>query len=185
MKGPRCRRAALLAQNRSGPRYALGAYNFETPNTNLTVQVESPLAPAGSVKCEVYDYPGGYLKRTDGEQPPAAEAPATAQAEPTAAEKLDAILAAQPEETKARLEAAGFVDVETWLHEEPTPMEPGEPMETFLRTVILRDHLERVPEDDRDAFVRRVAERIPNSTVDYVRLNIVARLGSQPRHDVS
>jgi predicted methyltransferase len=34
--------------------------------------------------------------------PPAAEAPATAQAEPTAAEKLDAILAAQPEETKAR-----------------------------------------------------------------------------------
>jgi trans-aconitate 2-methyltransferase len=82
---------------------------------------------------------------------------------------------ATPEETRIRLDAAGFVDVETWLHEEPTPIEPGEPMETFLKTVILRNHLERVPEDERAAFVRRVGERIPDSTVDYVRLNILAR----------
>jgi trans-aconitate 2-methyltransferase len=87
---------------------------------------------------------------------------------------------ATPGDTKARLEAAGFVDVETWLHEEPTFIEPGETMEAFLRTVILRNHLERVPERDRDAFVRRVGERIPNSTVDYVRLNILARFGGQP-----
>ena len=87
---------------------------------------------------------------------------------------------ATPEETKARLEAAGFVDVETWLHEEPTPVEPGEAMETFLRTVILRRHLERVPEAERAGFVRRVGERIPNSTIDYVRLNILARFGGQP-----
>jgi trans-aconitate 2-methyltransferase len=84
---------------------------------------------------------------------------------------------ATPEETKARLEAAGFVDVETWLHEEPTPIEPGEPMETFLRTVILRNHLERVPEAERAGFIRRVAERLPSSTIDYVRLNILARCG--------
>jgi len=82
---------------------------------------------------------------------------------------------ATPEETAARLEAAGFVDVETWLHEEPTPIEPGEPMETFLRTVILRNHLERMPEAERPAFVRRVAERLPSATIDYVRLNILAR----------
>lgn len=87
---------------------------------------------------------------------------------------------ATPEETTARLEAAGFVDVETWLHEEPTFIEPGESMEAFLRTVILRNHLERVPEDERAAFVRRVGERIPNSTVDYVRLNMLAR-----RHEVT
>lgn len=84
---------------------------------------------------------------------------------------------ATPEETKARLESAGFVDVETWLHEEPTPIEPGEPMETFLRTVILRNHLERVPEEERAGFIRRVAERLPASTIDYVRLNILARRG--------
>jgi trans-aconitate 2-methyltransferase len=82
---------------------------------------------------------------------------------------------ATPEQTAARLEAAGFVDVETWLHEEPTPIEPGEPMETFLRTVILRNHLERMPEAERAGFVTRVAERLPSSTIDYVRLNILAR----------
>jgi len=82
---------------------------------------------------------------------------------------------ATPQETSARLEAAGFADVETWLHDEPTPIDPGEPMETFLATVILRAHLERLPEDDRAPFVRRVAERLPSSEIDYVRLNLVAR----------
>ena len=82
---------------------------------------------------------------------------------------------ATPEETAPRLAAAGFVDIEAWLHEEPTPIEPGEPMETFLRTVILRAHLERVPEGERDGFVRAVAERLPSAAIDYVRLNILAR----------
>jgi trans-aconitate 2-methyltransferase len=82
---------------------------------------------------------------------------------------------ATPAETAARLETAGFVEVETWLHEEPTPIEPGEAMETFLSTVILRSHLDRMPEADRAGFVRRVAERLPTSTIDYVRLNILAR----------
>ncbi|MDQ3897229.1 MAG: methyltransferase domain-containing protein [Actinomycetota bacterium] len=82
---------------------------------------------------------------------------------------------ATPEETAARLEAAGFVDVEVWVNEEPTWIEPGEPMETFLATVILRAHLERRPEADRPAFVRRVAARLPSHEIDYVRLNILAR----------
>jgi trans-aconitate 2-methyltransferase len=82
---------------------------------------------------------------------------------------------ATPEETAARLEAAGFVDIETWLHDEPTPIEPGEAMETFLATVILRSHLDRMPEAERPGFVRQVAERLPSSTIDYVRLNIGAR----------
>ena len=82
---------------------------------------------------------------------------------------------ATPEETTARLTAAGFVDVEAWLHEEPTPIEPGEPLETFLATVILRAHLARMRESERAAFVRRVAERLPGPEIDYVRLNITAR----------
>ncbi len=82
---------------------------------------------------------------------------------------------ATPEETTARLSAAGFVDVETWLQEEPTPMERGAPLETFLATVILRAHLSRMPDDERAAFVRRVAERLPGPQIDYVRLNITAR----------
>jgi len=78
------------------------------------------------------------------------------------------------------LEAAGFVDVETWRHDEPTPIQAGEPMETFLSTVILRSHLERVPEPERADFVRRVAQRLAESTIDYVRLNILATRRGQP-----
>ena len=85
-------------------------------------------------------------------------------------------LFATPQETAERLRRAGFVDVRTWLHEEPTRFEPGEPFETFLRTVILGGHLERLPTAGHDAFVHEVASRLPEPVVDYVRLNIVARL---------
>ena len=51
-----------------------------------------------------------------------------------------------PEATTARLiAAAGFVDIRTWLQPEPTRFEPGEPFETFLRTVILGEHVDRLP----------------------------------------
>jgi trans-aconitate 2-methyltransferase len=84
-------------------------------------------------------------------------------------------LFATPEETRDRLEAAGFTDIQTWLNPEPTPLERGEPLETFLATVILREHLARMPADDRPGFVHAVAERLPRPEIDYVRLNMVAR----------
>ncbi|HEV2759804.1 MAG TPA: hypothetical protein VGV86_09585, partial [Acidimicrobiales bacterium] len=64
--------------------------------------------------------------------------------------------------------------------DEPTLIEQGEPMETFLATVILRSHLDRRPEAERAGFVRQVAERLPGPEIDYVRLNILARRGGQP-----
>jgi trans-aconitate 2-methyltransferase len=85
---------------------------------------------------------------------------------------------ATAEATRDRLEAAGFADVHTWLHEEPTPLEPGGPLETYLATVILGAHLERLPASARPAFVRAVAAGLPHPerpVLDYVRLNIVAR----------
>ena len=81
------------------------------------------------------------------------------------------------EATAERLRAAGFVDVRTWLHPEPTSFEPGAPLETFLRTVILGQHIDRLPPDERDAFVHEVATRLPEPVIDYVRLNILARRG--------
>jgi trans-aconitate 2-methyltransferase len=77
--------------------------------------------------------------------------------------------------TAARLDAAGFVGIECWLSDEPTRFEPGEPYETYLRTVVLGAHLDRLPPDEHDAFVRAVAEGIGEPVIDYVRLNIVAR----------
>lgn len=38
------------------------------------------------------------------------------------------------EETRARLEAAGFVGIEVWTEDEPTAIEPGEPLDAYLRT---------------------------------------------------
>jgi trans-aconitate 2-methyltransferase len=81
-------------------------------------------------------------------------------------------------DTTQRLDAAGFVDVECWLQDEPTRFEPGEPLETYLRTVVLGAHLERLPEEAHDAFVHEVAERLPEPLIDYVRLNITARRSS-------
>ena len=80
-----------------------------------------------------------------------------------------------PLDTMARLDRAGFSEIECWLTDEPTRFEPGEPFETYLRTVVLGAHLERLPEADRDTFVRAVADGLAEPVIDYVRLNIVAR----------
>ncbi len=80
-----------------------------------------------------------------------------------------------PAATSARLEAAGFVDVECWLTEEPTSFEPGAQFEAYLRTVVLGSHVARLPESERDAFVHAVASAMPEARIDYVRLNILAR----------
>ena len=81
---------------------------------------------------------------------------------------------ATPAETRRRLEAAGFEAIDAWLHDEPTTLEPGEPFIEFLRTVVLGAHLERLPEREREPFVEAVAAALPDTTIDYVRLNIVA-----------
>jgi trans-aconitate 2-methyltransferase len=82
---------------------------------------------------------------------------------------------ADPEETRRRLEAAGFEQIHVWLKEEPTAVDAGEPLETFLATVVLGAHLDRLPASERDGFVKAVAARLPRPEIDYVRLNIVAR----------
>ena len=79
-----------------------------------------------------------------------------------------------PEATTDRLAAAGFTDIHCWLTDEPTRFEPGAPFETYLRTVVLGAHVERLAPADRDPFVHEVATRLAEPTIDYVRLNIDA-----------
>jgi trans-aconitate 2-methyltransferase len=81
---------------------------------------------------------------------------------------------ATPDETRGRLEAAGFDAVEAWLHPEPTALPPGEPLREYLRTVVLGSHLDRLPAGRREPFVEAVAARMTEPVIDYVRLNILA-----------
>lgn len=82
---------------------------------------------------------------------------------------------ATPQETSRRLEAAGFTQIETWLQDEEVDLQAGEPLETYLATITLGAHLDRLPPEQRSAFVKAVAARLPRPVLDYVRLNIVAR----------
>ena len=82
-----------------------------------------------------------------------------------------------PETTKARLEAAGFDEVETWLHEEFTEFRSEDELSRFLKTVVLRQHLTFLPEPKRDPFAAAVVARLAGEgslVVDYVRLNMLA-----------
>lgn len=79
------------------------------------------------------------------------------------------------EATRARLEGSGFEAIETWLSQAPTRFERGAPLEAFLETVCLRPHVDQLPAARREAFVKEVADRMPEPVLDYVRLNVVAR----------
>jgi trans-aconitate 2-methyltransferase len=81
---------------------------------------------------------------------------------------------ATPDSTRARLESAGFTEVETWLTEEAVWLERPGPLETYLETVCLRARLARLPTARRRPLVEEVARRMPEPVLDYVRLNITA-----------
>lgn len=85
---------------------------------------------------------------------------------------------AGPEDTRSRLEAAGFTDVEAWLQEEPTPLD-REDLEPYLATIALGDHVQGMGDEQRARFAHEVAIRLSASAIDYVRLNISARRAGQ------
>lgn len=77
------------------------------------------------------------------------------------------------QQTEQRLRRAGFEDVRCWT--QTWPVEPGEPR-TYLQTVCLGPHLERLEPGEHERFLDAVMARLgERPVVDYVRLNIVAR----------
>jgi trans-aconitate 2-methyltransferase len=80
-----------------------------------------------------------------------------------------------PEATRERLERSGFDRIETWLSDAPTTFDTPQQFEAFLETVCLRTFLDELPAEAREPFVKAVAARMPELTLDYVRLNITAR----------
>lgn len=86
---------------------------------------------------------------------------------------------ASPEETHARLTRAGFVDVVVSLEPAQTPFPTVDAYEEFITTVCMRHHIDRLPHELRQPFVRTLAEQAatddPPLTLDYWRLNADAR----------
>ncbi len=93
----------------------------------------------------------------------------------TGTDRAGAWLYATPEETRSRLERAGFEDIEVWTHPEPTRLAEGEELETYLETVCLRTHVAGMSSSERRRFLGDVAAALPEPVIDYVRLNISAR----------
>jgi trans-aconitate 2-methyltransferase len=79
------------------------------------------------------------------------------------------------EETGERLERAGFTDVDVALVPDPARLEPGAQFHSFLATVVLGAHLDRLPPAEHADFVAAVAARLSEPVVDYVRLVFSAK----------
>ena len=81
-----------------------------------------------------------------------------------------------PDEADSALRAAGFAEYWSWLNREDTTFPSTDALADFLRTVVLWPYTERLPEPERPGFVAEVVGRLPGLVLDYVRLNIVARM---------
>jgi trans-aconitate 2-methyltransferase len=84
---------------------------------------------------------------------------------------------ATAEETRARLERAGFVEVSTSLVAAPTPFPTRQAYREFVATVILRSFLGALPKEDHAAFVETFVDSSPEYHLDYVRLNLSGKKG--------
>jgi trans-aconitate 2-methyltransferase len=89
---------------------------------------------------------------------------------------------ATAEETRDRLERLGFVEVAAWLEPAPVGFDDPTTYREFVRHVILRDDLTRLPDEaSREAFVAAVVEAArdddPPFELDYWRLNADGKRG--------
>jgi trans-aconitate 2-methyltransferase len=84
-----------------------------------------------------------------------------------------------PEAARAALERAGWCCVRASLFAEPVPFERHDDAALYVRTILLRDHVERLPEAARDAYAQAVVEETVHRhgepyVADYVRLDLWA-----------
>jgi trans-aconitate 2-methyltransferase len=83
-----------------------------------------------------------------------------------------------PEQTRARLEAAGFTAIDAWLEPSPQTFPNAAALGDFMRAVVLRNHLAALPSEVHTEFVDQVSaeihRRLGDWTLDYIRLNVDA-----------
>jgi trans-aconitate 2-methyltransferase len=81
--------------------------------------------------------------------------------------------------TRRRMEAAGFVDIETGRHAEPVHFPDPASMKAFVSKVNLHRYLAALPDELSEQFAAKVVAMAkdddPPYTLDYMRLTIRAR----------
>lgn len=87
-----------------------------------------------------------------------------------------------PERATEALERAGWRDVRATLWAEPVPFEREEDAALYLQTIMLRDHVARLPQDLRQPYTCAVVDETIRRwgapyAADYVRLDLWARRG--------
>lgn len=84
-----------------------------------------------------------------------------------------------PEEATAALQRAGWVQAQARLFDQPVQFDDEEEAALYVRTILLRDHVARMPESDGIAYSQAVvAETVRRwgrpYVADYVRLDLWA-----------
>jgi trans-aconitate 2-methyltransferase len=85
-----------------------------------------------------------------------------------------------PEDATASLEQAGWRDARARLWDQPVPFEDPAEGALYVQTILLRDHVARLPEGLRDEYGRAVVDETvrrwgPPYAADYVRLDMWAK----------
>jgi trans-aconitate methyltransferase len=82
-------------------------------------------------------------------------------------------------DTRARLERAGYLDIDVSIEDAPTTLPGPEAFADFISCVCVRHHVDRLPAGARTPFVAALTDQAaaddPAYTLDYRRLNIRAR----------
>ncbi len=78
------------------------------------------------------------------------------------------------EGTVARLEAAGWKDVDVQVHRDPRRIDDPNVLRKYLKAVVLREHMDVIYPADRRSFVEAIAEAMPEPVITYSRLEIFA-----------
>jgi trans-aconitate 2-methyltransferase len=85
-----------------------------------------------------------------------------------------------PERARASLERAGWTDARATLFEAPVPFDDPARAALYVKTILLRDHVARLPQELRDPYARAVVDETiarwgAPYVADYVRLDLWAR----------
>jgi trans-aconitate 2-methyltransferase len=87
---------------------------------------------------------------------------------------------ATAQETARNLRSAGFEAIDVALVPDPIRLEDAELLGVYLATVMLGAQLRELPAAQHGAFVRAVAARLDEPVIDYVRLQLSARVPADP-----